>query len=249
LLVLFYLLFSQHIFACEAPNNPPFPPLSIEGGMVIFGTRAVLEQEGRPNPDMGLSINFLDCNTGSLKLVDRLPFLAEPGEIHDAFLANTTTRNQEIFIIHSVPFPSSGGVSLGSDYFTILVYHRDGIGFSLDRKLTDYFGSGADIVSFNGDDETQLYTYPYKAKESILQQLKAQSYKDWRSGSSVTLAVNKKTYIYTAQSPASRTGMYLIKGDQVFQENVSAGWISIRYTTAKKKDIRGWVLCTDVSGC
>ncbi|EIK93159.1 hypothetical protein PMM47T1_28251 [Pseudomonas sp. M47T1] len=211
--------------------------------------KAVLEQQGVPNPEMGLSVSFLDCSTGVSKFVERLPYIADAGQIQDAFLARTSKDEQEVFLIHSVPFRASGGVSLGSDYFTVLVYRRTDDGFVQDKKLTEYFGSGADIISIRDDDEKTLYSYPFKTQEDIKRQLSSDNYHSWFTGMPIERVVNSKASIYSMQSTSGDTGMYLVKGDRVKQERYSAGWVYILYVTAKKKEIRGWVLCERINGC
>lgn len=230
-------------------ETPPFPPLAVSGGMIVFGMKPVLEQEGSPDPDMGLSLSFLDSSTGTLKFVERLPYIADAGQIQDAFMVNTAEDQKELFIIHSVAFRASGGVSLGSDYFTVLVYRRENGSFVQDKALSEYFGSGADILSIQGDVERSLYTYPFKTRGDILRQLTRVSYHQWVAGGPIERTVGAKTSIYSMQSTSGDTGMYLIKGDRVLQEKFSAGWVSIRYVTKKNKEIRGWVLCEDIGGC
>lgn len=230
-------------------QRPPFPPLPVSGGMIVFGMKPVLEQEGSPHPDMGLSISFLNSSTGALEFVERLPYIADAGQIQDAFMANTSEDAQELFLIHSVPFRASGGVSLGSDYFTVLAYRRENGSFVQDKALSEYFGSGADIIKFRGNVESNIYTYPFKTRKDILRQLTRTSYRQWAAGMPITRTVGAKVPIYSMQSTSGETGMYLIKGDRVLQEKFSAGWVSIRYVTKKNKEIRGWVLCEGISGC
>jgi len=230
-------------------QSPPFPPLAVPGGTVVFGMKPVLEQEGSPHPDMGLSISFLNSSTGALKFVERLPYIADAGQIQDAFMANTSEDEQELFLIHSVAFRASGGVSLGSDYYTVLAYRRDNGSFVQDKALSEYFGSGADIIKFRGNVESHVYTYPFKTRKDILRQLTRASYRQWAPGVPITRTVGAKVPIYSMQSTSGDTGMYLIKGDRVLQEKFSAGWVSIRYVTKKNKEIRGWVLCEGIAGC
>ncbi|MFJ2364911.1 hypothetical protein ACIPIN_14660 [Pseudomonas sp. NPDC087697] len=240
---------ASYAFACEAPNEAPYPPLAVEGGMIVFSSIAVLEDEGKPNPEMGLGVSFLDCSTGIAKFISRLPYVAGPGEVRDVFTENVVNGDKELFVIHSAPIRAFTGISYGSDYFSVMVFHKVEGGFTSDKKLTDYFGSGADVLSPDDNDDKPIYTYPFKARDAVVSQLASKNYRGWASGNLPDLNVNKKTSIYSLKSMASDTDMYLIKGDKVKQEAVSAGWVSIVYTTAKKKEIRGWVLCENVDRC
>lgn len=249
LLVLVIFFGASYTFACEAPKDAPYPPLAVEGGMIVFSSIAVLEDEGKPNPEMGLGVSFLDCSTGITKFISRLPYVADPGEVRDVFTANVVNSDKELFVIHNAPIRSYTGISYGSDYFSVMAFHKIEGEFTPDEKLTDYFGSGADVLSSNDNDDQPIYTYPFKIRDAVVSQLASKNYRGWASGKLPDLNVNKKTSIYSLKSMATDTKMYLVKGDKVKQEAVSAGWISILYTTTKKKEIRGWVLCENVGGC
>lgn len=249
-LLVFLIFFgASYASACEAPSEAPYPPLAIEGGMIFFSSIAVLEDEGKPNPEMGLSVSFLDCSTGIKEFIARLPYVADPGEVRDAFTGSVLNGDKELFVIHSAPIRAFTGINYGSDYFSVMVFHKTKEGFTSDKKLTGYFGSGADVISSGDNGDKKIYTYPFKTRSAVVSQLSSKSYRGWASENLPELVVNKKTSIYSLQSMASATKMYLIKGDKVKQEAVSAGWISILYITAKKKEIRGWVPCENVDGC
>lgn len=243
------LLVAPYAFACDAPKDLTYPPFSVDGGFIVVSPIPVLEDEGKQNPEMGLGISFLNCSTGMLKLVARLPYVADPGEVRDVFTEPVASGENELFVIHSAPIHAFTGVTYGSDYFSVMVFHKVGEDYSADKELTGYFGSGADVLSPDENEDKRIYTYPYKARDVIVSHLSSKNYRSWASGGLLDLVVNRKTFIYSLMSPASVTKMYLIKGDKVKQEAISAGWVSILYTTAKKKEIRGWVPCESVDGC
>ncbi|EPM52433.1 hypothetical protein [Pseudomonas syringae] len=236
-------------FACEAAKDNPYPPLKVDGGFIVFESTPVLEDEGKPNPEMGLGISFLDCTAEEKKFIARLPYVADPGEVVDAFLADIGNGSKDVFIIHSAPIRAFTGVSYGSDYFSVMAFQKVSNGYELDKKITGYFGSGADVVLRSEDSDKPLYTYPYKKRDAIIAKIASDSYSSWLKGKSLELEVVEKTPIYSSAAIAHKTKMYLVRGDKVNQEVVSAGWISIAYKSAKGKEIRGWVLCESVNGC
>ncbi|WP_122581917.1 hypothetical protein [Pseudomonas viridiflava] len=236
-------------FACEAPQDTLYQPLRVDGGYILVKTTPVIEDKGKANPEMGLGITFLDCNTGAERFIARLPYVADPGEVEDAFLAEIDDGNKDVFIIHSAPIRAFTGVSYGSDYFSVMAFRKALSGYELDKKTTDYFGSGADVVLRNGDTDESVYTYPYKNRNAVMGQLASESYRRWLKGERSELEVANKTSIYSSAAIANKTKMYLVKGDKVSQEAVSAGWISIVYKSTKGREIRGWVLCESVNGC
>ncbi|WP_240364507.1 hypothetical protein [Pseudomonas syringae] len=178
-----------------------------------------------------------------------MPYIADPGEVADAFLAEVSNDSKDVFIIHSAPIRAFIGVSYGSDYFSVMVFRKVLNGYELDKKITDYFGSGADVVLRSEDSDKPLYTYPYKNRNAIMAKLVSESYSRWLKGKPLELEVVEKISIYSSAAIANKTEMYLVRGDKVRQEVVSAGWISIVYKNAKGKEIRGWVLCESVNGC
>lgn len=243
------LLFSPYVCACEPAKDSSYPPLAVDGGFIMFHAVAVLEDEGKPNPDMGIGISFLNCANGVKDFIARLPYVADPGEVQDAFIADSANSKGELFIVHSAPIRAFTGISYGSDYFSVMVFRREENTYSLDKDLTEYLGSGADVVDHEGDVDVPIYIYPYKTRAAVISRLKSRSYLEWANKTVRDLTVIDKAKIYSSMSVANSTKMYLIKGDKVKPEEVSAGWVSILYVTAKGKEIRGWVLCEKVDGC
>ncbi|WP_231676840.1 hypothetical protein [Pseudomonas quasicaspiana] len=236
-------------YSCEADKDAPYPPLIVDGGLLVFESTPVLEDEGKPNPEMGLGISFLDCNSSMKKFVARLPYVADPGKVKDAFVGNRGDDHEDVFVIHSAPIRAFTGVSYGSEYFSVIAFHKVAGGYALDSRITAFFGSGADVVLRGEDSDKPLYTYPYKSRSDVVAKLASEKYLKWLQGRPVKLEVIRKTYLYSSMAIAYKTKMYLIKGDRVGQEAVSAGWNYIVYKNAKGKEIKGWVLCEDVDGC
>ncbi|MDY7067313.1 hypothetical protein PsexTeo8_37890 [Pseudomonas extremaustralis] len=240
----------MHTYACEADEGAAsYPPLPIDGGFLVFGPVAVLEDEGKPNPEMGVGLNFIDCSAGTKKFIARLPYVAGAGEVQDAFFADIEPDSKGVVIIHSAPIRAFTGVSYGNDYFSVMVFRLEGNALEFDKRLTDYFGSGADVVSYRDEGDIPIYTYPYKTRSAIIERLKSEKYRKWVGDAQPGLTVLRKAVIYSSMNVATPTKMYLIKDDKVKQESISAGCISILYETAKGKKIRGWILCGDVGEC
>lgn len=242
-------VYTPNSYACESDAKSSYPPLTIDGGSLVFEPVAVLEDVGKPDPEMGIGLSFLDCSTGIKTFIARMPYVADPGEVQDAFLVSIAGDRQELFIIHSAPVRAFTGVSYGSDYFNVMAFNKRGTIFTFDKAISDYFGAGADVVIHREENDVPVYTYPFKTQEKIVEQLKSDRFRDWYNHALPELTVVDKAFIYSSMAIADRSKMYLVKGDRVKQEAVSAGWISILYKTAKGKDIRGWVLCEAVGGC
>ncbi|QXH49158.1 hypothetical protein KSS94_14455 [Pseudomonas fakonensis] len=228
--------------ACEAPRHKPFPALGMAGGYVYFDQAPI--EEG--SSALGLTVNLLDCASGAAQRIGELPYLAEPGKVADAFWAEDA-QGEFLVVMHAVPVNSYPGLIYSTDYYSILLYRRGSQGLALDERSSAYFGHGADVI---GDDETLLFSYPYKHRNGVLKALQSPFYDNWLQGRLATLEVRaQKALIYSDASVASKTGMYLIAGDQVKVTGIAGGWVEMEYLTAKQKLIKGAMLCTDFNGC
>lgn len=236
--------------ACEMDRaSGSYPPLLVDGGFLVFGPIEVLEDEGKLDPEMGIGVSFIDCSTGTRSFIARLPYVADPGEVKDAFLLKTLSDDKEVFVIHSAPIHAFTGVSYNSDYFSVIVFNRENGKFFIDRKLTDYFGSGADIVIYGDDGDTPIYTYPYKLRGAVVDKLNAESYKHWFDGSIQEVTITSDVLLYSTMTVADPTEIHLMKGSKIVKESISAGWAHVLYKSVIGKEVRGWILCEDIGGC
>lgn len=241
---------SLNIYACEFSDGKAFPSLTVEEGAIVFDLVSIEKEPGDASAgeQLGIDVNFLNCNDGSKKIIGQLPFLADTGKVRAAFFTDAEQDEvNELFVIHSVEIRSDAGVRYSGDYYTVVVYRKNHDGYVQDDRLTKYFGSGGDIL--DNDYQEFLYVFPYKDQSSISDKLASRSYKEWRSGKPVNLVVNRKSPLYISPVLADITGMYLVAGDKVKQESVEAGWLSVLYRTAKGNVIRGWIQCANADGC
>ena len=117
----------MHTYACETnEGDASYSPLPVDGGFLVFSPVGVLEDEGKPNPEMGIGLSFIDCSAGTKKLIARLPYVAGPGEVQDVFWADVESGSKARVIIHSAPIRAFTGVSYGNDYFSVMVFHIEG---------------------------------------------------------------------------------------------------------------------------
>lgn len=232
--------------ACEAPAGGPYPPLPRAGGVVFFGEKPVEGGQEGADPEMGLTVNYLDCSTGVSRHVDDLPYLAETGRIEDAFYAKDPV-GEELVVIHRVPVNSYPGLIYSTDYYSVLVYRLAQEGLVKDARSTGFFDHGADVID---DKDMVLFSYPYKHRNGVLQALQSKFYSDWLDARLTDFEVaEKRARLYTGASIALDSGMYVIAGDRVKVTGVSGGWVSMQYVTAKGKVIDAWMLCKDLKGC
>ncbi|MDB1111237.1 hypothetical protein [Pseudomonas extremaustralis] len=134
---------------------------------------------------------FFRCSDGSEALIGQLPYLADTGNVEDAFLYDTDEAGvDDLFVIHSVEIRSDTGVKYFGRYYTINIYKKDGDNFTRNEQLSTYFGYGGDVLEENY--KGLLYTFPYKNKVSILRKINSGAYKKWRTIAPINLVINKK---------------------------------------------------------
>ncbi|GFM64254.1 hypothetical protein K5D56_23425 [Pseudomonas cichorii] len=249
-LVTLCIFYPFSVFSCEVLEGKAFRSISVENGIITFDLVPIDEdaRDTSGGEQLGIDINFFNCNTGDRSLIGQLPFLADTGEVKAAFLANAEQgREKELFVIHGVEIRSDTGLKYSGEYYSVHAYKKSSNGYTKDDKLSKYFGEGGDILA---DDYKEVaYLFPYKSKDAVTSRLQSEFYKKWSSGTPVTLVVNKKSSLYNSPVLADMSRKYLVAGDKVTQEAVEAGWISVVYKTAKGKLIRGWIQCGNVDGC
>ncbi|MBX8487484.1 hypothetical protein [Pseudomonas cichorii] len=250
LLVTLCIFYPFSVFSCEVLEGKAFRSISVENGIITFDLVPIDEdaRDTSTGDQLGIDINFFNCNTGDRSQIGQLPFLADTGEVKAAFLAHAEQGSEkELFVIHGVEIRSDTGVKYSGDYYSVHVYKKSPNGYTKDDKLSRYFGEGGDILA--DDYKEVVYLFPYKSKDSVTSRLQSEAYKKWSSDAPVTLVVNKKSSLYNSPVLADMSRMYLVAGDKVTQEAVEAGWISVVHKTAKGKLIRGWIQCGNVDGC
>lgn len=242
--------FTFSIFACEPPQGDAFKHIPVEGGAIIFDYAPIEKESGDTSKteEVGIDVNLYKCSGQARELIGQLPYLADTGKVRDAFLYDADGAGEKkLFVIHSVEIRSDTGVKYSGEYYSVNVYKVEGGRYVRDDRLSTYFGDGGDVWAENY--KGFLYTFPYKSEMSVLEKLNSKSYSAWRSGTPVTLVVNKKTPIFVSPVLADVTHMYLVPGDKVWQDAVEAGWLSIVYKTSKGKEVRGWIQCGNADGC
>jgi len=87
----------MHTYACETnEGDASYSALPVDGGFLVFSPVGVLEDEGKPNPEIGIRLSFIDGSTGTKKLIARLPYVAGPGEVQNAFWADVESGSRRL---------------------------------------------------------------------------------------------------------------------------------------------------------
>lgn len=224
----------------------PFVRLGINTAIRFKKAEESVDPDGEIYPIM---ISEQKCDTSIERQVAELPYLGDPGKVENAFLKDADFDGiSELFVIHRATLYSDTGTSYGSDYFTTLVYRpRSAEKYELDERISNYFGSGADVLSSPISDDL-IYKHPYKSKAQVESELDSARYRAWLEQKRVVTRITRKTYLYDQANTADKTTSYLVAGDQIQVLDWQAGWLKIVFHN-KKSDIKGWVLCQDTLEC
>lgn len=183
LLCVITLLIALNAYAadstCTASQNDLYPYVLLGINTAIRFKKA--EDSVAPDGDIyPITVVEQQCDTGSEKQVAELPYLGDPGKVESAFLEDADFDGiSELFVIHRSTLYSDTGTSYGSDYFTTLVYRRwSPEKYELDERIGNYFGSGADILSPQTNDDL-IYKHPYKSKAQVESELGSDRYRAW----------------------------------------------------------------------
>jgi len=116
-----------------------------------------------------------------------------------------------------------------------------------DKKLSNFFGNGGDLVDINTD--KKVYVFPYSTEQSIKDELKSNLFKNWFYNKKMKGVVLKKTYINNDKNSLFNHFGYLIKDDKFVVEDISSKWLNIIYINKNGKKITGWIDCNDTNVC
>lgn len=242
LMAIVFLLTGTQAFADCKPETTSGPSLTTGGAIFYFDTTPINSEEQAIPSERQLVLISKNCTSGEEKKIDSMPFLAETGIIEEIFI---TKSPRKIFIIHKAEIRSDTGIPYSSAYHTVLAYTPDGLNSSLDRDLTDYFSFGADILE--NDNTKNIYTFPYKTKTSIENELKSKSFKTLTHKESLHATISRKTQIYNEPIITENRNSHLINGDKILITKKQANWCNMNYETKKKKLISGWIFCSNLS--
>ncbi|WGE53806.1 hypothetical protein [Actinobacillus equuli] len=193
---------------------------------------------------------------GEDRLLLKLPYLAEHPKISSFFITKIKDRGDYLIVSTKIqPSFNATGVPYVDDYFIYYLFRLNDKTYEFDKKLSDYFGQGGDIYDLNDiNDENTLYpkiiySYPFKTKLDIDNEINSSLFKKWNKRQIKNGVVVKKTLLQDVPNYVQNEKRYLIKGDGFQIKSISAKWLEIIYKNSKGNEYIGWILCKDTSVC
>ena len=192
---------------------------------------------------------FIEDSTGNKIDLDTIEI---PNDVPELDYAFTHSINGQPHII--------AGISYDEDYrdfdqpyinwhrqYTVLIYPCDSnYHCTYDIELSDFFGSGGDLVNY--DTNEVLSTYLYKNESIVKKGLESDLFHNWLNDNQTNgYAINTTTVTYSLLLDEKHTD-YLSVGTKFLVTDASSGWLEITYNK-DDQELQGYIKCEDTNLC
>ena len=223
-------------------------PLSVDNGIFCFKLQPAQDHNGNilPGAEPEIRIYFIKSGRRVLEIKD----WAVPGIINDAFNIDVNKDGKrDVIVISSNEIRTYTGTCLVSPWYSVSVFTQNVSGFEYDRRATEWVGWGGDLTKVQElcDENELIYVYPYKTKEAVEKALSSSPFVSLlENNTALPATVVRKSWLYESSTVATQTKKYLIAGDKVMVDEVTASFCEITYTGGKKP-LQMWMKCSDLS--
>ncbi|MEJ2900365.1 hypothetical protein [Acinetobacter sp. NS-4] len=196
-----------------------------------------------------LDVYISDCN----KKLKKIDFYEIPNSIPkiDYVFSNNIKDKYNVFLVISYNENYRDPLNRFNyldKYYMVRAYECDkNNNCKENEKLSNFFGSGGDIVDL--ENKKIIYKFPYSSQHKLKNELNSNFFKDWRNGKLDSGIVLRKTFINDVNNFTPEHVGYLIKGDKFKIKEVSSRWLNIVYTNKNGRTTSGWIACEDTNVC
>lgn len=193
----------------------------------------------------GLDIYVGNCSK-KLKKIDTIEVPNDIAKIEYSFF---NKNNLYIAFSYDENYRSlDNKYSYVNKYFLINAYDcNEKNNCKYNSALSNYFGNGGDV--FDRERKELVYRYPYSRRDLLMKELSSDRFNNWMSGKIKKGKVVRKTFVNEVNNVSTENNGYLIKGDIFEVEDISSGWLNVKYTSKVGKITKGWVNCKDTNIC
>ncbi|WP_156443094.1 hypothetical protein [Burkholderia sp. RF4-BP95] len=221
-----------------------YPPLSVGSGIICF----VREQASDPKTEVqvgaeAISLYYIADGNPPLKAEGRgLLYDDTPGEIVDAFsLEIDQSHRKKIFVIHSMEVRDSIAEQNSSGkFYSVDVFDLAGNILRRNERASDWFGAG---YSFLSDGVKITYNFPYLTKLDVRRAMESPFASLMSGDENIPVRVKFKSHLFELPNTGDKTRKYLIEGDRVTVEKVTAGWCKVKLSGGLKP-LKMWLMCS-----
>jgi hypothetical protein len=222
-------------------------PLVVSNGIVCFKLQLAFDNDGKVLPDEEIHAYFIHQDQKVIKVSDWVAL----GKIEDAFNFDVDKDGKEdVVVIGSEEIRTYTGTCMVGPWYFISVFKQTASGFERDRRASEWFGAGADLAEGNPapdketcDEDKLIYAYPYKTRDVIKKTLSSSPFISFiANDTALPATVIRKSWLYESATVATKTKKYLIAGDKIMVDEVTADLCHITYIGGKKP-LQMWLLC------
>ncbi|EXB47228.1 hypothetical protein [Acinetobacter sp. 1000160] len=195
--------------------------------------------------DINLDVYITDCN----KKIRKIDSIEVPDDI--ARVEYVFSKDKKIYIAYSYNEDYrdySKNYNYVDKYFLINSYDCNENSYcKYNFLVSNYFGGGGDIL--NRKTKKIVYNYPYSKKEFLIKEIQSKRFGEWFNGKLTNGKVVRKTFINDVNNFSTEHKGYLVKGDSFLVDEISSGWLRVKYKNKVGKITRGWINCKDTNIC
>lgn len=225
--------------------------------LIAFGSSTALHAKNYPlntsecvyteTQNEMLSLYLGNCNQKNF-LIDEIEVPNDTPKVN--FIYEEIIQNKK-YIVLSVTYSENfrdiqNRFNYSDDYYITNVYECNNE-CKLNLRLTNYFGSGGDMMDLNTDNI--VYRFPYKTVGAVNAEIKSLKFNKWFNKELESGKVVHTTFINNANTFTPDHLGYLIQGDKFIIKNISSNWLYITYTNNKDTTTTGWIDCNDTDVC
>lgn len=190
-----------------------------------------------------------NCKKESKK-IDTLGYFGDSPKINFYFLKKIDLINRvfiSTYVYTGLYEENPTYVYENGKYNFTSVYDCNGLSCRKNKRLSDFFGDGANLVELKKN--IVVTKFPYESKINIENELDSNFFKMWSNDQLKFGVIIKKTDIYQSIGVNSEKIGYLIEGDKFKIKEVSSRWLNIIYTNKNGRTTSGWIACQDTTVC
>ncbi|HWV14054.1 MAG TPA: hypothetical protein VN030_01395 [Cellvibrio sp.] len=181
------------------------------------------------------------------QVLEKIYSNSEAATINDVFgLDMDSDGVPEIVLISSEDIPTDSLEGNVGAYVDVKVYKVKDDRYEKNERFTNIFSGGVDkAVDLAADKLAYKFIYPHKTRKEIEQFVATQFFKSFVADGCVDYVMQSKTTIYK-EPYVFESKMYLIQGDKIEVVEISGGWVTFSYVSAKKGKIQASAKLTDL---
>ncbi|WP_155420166.1 hypothetical protein [Burkholderia cepacia] len=223
-----------------------YPPLSIKSGTICFVREQALDPKtGEQVGTEAISLYYIANEKSPLRAEGRgLLYDDTPGEIVDAFSFKINEDYREkIFVIHSMTVRNSlAEPNSSGKFYSVDVFDLTGNVLRRNERASNWFGTG---YSFILDRTEVVYNFPCQSRLDVRRAINSPFASLMSGDDNIPVRLKFKSHLFELPNISDKTRKFLIEGDRLTVEKVTAGWCQVNYSEGSRP-LDMWLMCSSL---